>query len=95
MPASVVNRQRLNTADIVSAAGGKFNTRVANIYKNEVESTLKEYVRGRDQRDIIKFLEECRKQFGIKIEKDEYKFNYNKENNGSVKDNNKLEGSSN
>lgn len=69
---------------IETAVGGKFSSKVINVYRNEVEATLKEYVRGRDQHSIINFLEECRNKFGIKIVKGEYKSKTDKDEEEST-----------
>ncbi len=45
--------------------GSKYGSKLINIYKNEIEPILKEYVRGRDQNSIDAFLSECRKKFGL------------------------------
>ncbi len=46
-------------------SAGIYKTRLANVYRNEIEATLREYVRGRDQNSINVFLEECRNKFGL------------------------------
>ena len=46
--------------------GGTYITKIKNIYKNDIESILKEYVRGRDQSSIDGFLKGCRSAFGLK-----------------------------
>lgn len=51
--------------------GASYKSKLINIYKNEIEPTLKEYVRGRDQSSIDAFLSECRKNFGLN---DNYKW---------------------
>lgn len=51
--------------------GASYKSKLINIYKNEIEPTLKEYVRGRDQNSIDAFLSECRKNFGLN---DNYKW---------------------
>lgn len=45
--------------------GGNYKSKLINIYKNEIEPTLKEYVRGRDQNSIDAFLSECRNKFKL------------------------------
>lgn len=45
--------------------GASYKSKLINIYKNEIEPTLKEYVRGRDQNSIDAFLSECRNRFKL------------------------------
>ncbi len=73
-------------------AGGNYKTKLANIYKNEIEATLKEYVRGRDQNSIDVFLGECRQKFGLdnnykwKKESDNEETNQNTASTDAVND---------
>jgi hypothetical protein len=41
----------------------RFETRITQIYNDEIETILKEYVRGRDQSAINEFLDAARKAF--------------------------------
>ena len=59
---------------------GKYKTKILTIYKNEIEMTLKEYVRGRDQNSINAFIDDCRNCFGISV---------NKKGENSLEDNSK------
>lgn len=45
--------------------GASYKSKLINIYKNEIEPTLKEYVRGRDQNSIDAFLSECRNKLKL------------------------------
>jgi len=44
---------------------GSNKVKIENIYKFEIEPTLKEYVRGRNQTDVEIFLSKCKERFGI------------------------------
>ncbi len=45
--------------------GKQYTTKFISVYKNEIEPTLKEYVRGRDQASIDGFLSKCREKVGL------------------------------
>jgi len=70
--------------------GVTYKTKISNIYKNDIESILKEYVRGRDQDTIDNFLAGCRSEFGLD---DNYKWKDEKnknENTTSENDNGEI-----
>lgn len=72
--------------NIDSAVGSQFKTKVLSVYENDIEATLKEYVRGRDQNSVDKFIQKCREEFGLEPDKgkDGLKWKKNSEDKGAT-----------